>query len=84
MQLGINSVREKLIHIKDVIERNNMFQGYGFNDEEKGEVVKYIELNAHKLREISLRSVLKVADLRKAMPDRWTKFANKNVLRTTA
>jgi hypothetical protein len=84
MQLGINSVREKLIHIKDVIERNNMFHGYGFEDTEKNEVVKYVELNADKLREMSLRTVLKVADLRKAMPDRWIKFADKNVLRTIA
>lgn len=82
MQLGINTIREKLIHIKGVIERNNMFNDYGFENAEKDEVVNYIEVNADKLREISLRSVLKVADLRKAMPDRWIKFANKNVLKT--
>lgn len=81
MQLGMTSIREKLIHIKDVIERNNMFHGYGFQDSERDEVVKYVELNATKMRELSLRTVLKVADLRKAMPDRWEKFANKNVLK---
>lgn len=83
MELGINSVREKLIHIKDTIDRSNMFHGYGFEAVEKDEVVKYIEINAAKLREISLRTVLKVADLRRAMPERWEKFANKNVLKPT-
>lgn len=83
MQLGMNSIREKIIHIKSVIERNNMFHGYGFEDSERDEVVKYIEINAAKLHEISLRSVLKCADLRKAMPDRWQKFADKNLLRST-
>ena len=84
MQLGITTIREKLIHIKSVIERNDMFRGYGFDDTEKDEVVGYIEVNADKLREMSLRTVLKVADLRKAMPDRWIKFADKNVLKTLA
>jgi len=84
MQLGMNTIREKLIHIKDVIERNDMFHGYGFEESEKNEVVKYVELNAAKMREMSLRTVLKVADLRKAMPERWEKFANKNVLKSVA
>lgn len=81
MQLGMATTREKLIHIKDVIERNDMFKGYGFNDSEQLEVVKYVEMNAAKMREMSLRTVLKVADLRRAMPERWIKFANKNVLK---
>lgn len=84
MQLGINTMREKLIHIKDVVERYDMFNGYGFDENEKAEVVKYVELNAEKLREMSLRTVLKVADLRKAMPENWSKFADKNVLKTLA
>lgn len=84
MELGIRSVREKLIHIKDTIDRSDMFRSYGFCSEEKEEVIKYIELNAAKLREISLRTVVKVADLRKAMPSKWTKFADKNVLKAPA
>lgn len=83
MQLGMSSTREKLLHIKDVIARYNMFDGYGFADEERKEVVSYVEVNATKMREMSLRTVLKVADLRKAMPDRWIKFANKNVLKSS-
>ena len=84
MELGIRSTREKLIHIKDTIDRYDMFHGYGFEPEEKAEVVKYVEVNVNKLREISLRTVIKVADLRRAMPTRWTKFADKNVLKAPA
>lgn len=83
MELGMQSTREKMLHIKDVLDQNNLLNGYGFNDDEKQEVVKYIEVNAEKLREMSLRTVLKVADLRRAMPARWTKFADKNVLKPT-
>jgi hypothetical protein len=81
MELGIRSPREKIIHIKHVIERHAMLAPYKFTDAEHDEVVRYIEVNSEKLREISLRTVLKVADLRRAMPQRWAKFADMNVLR---
>lgn len=84
MSLGINTLREKIIHITNVVSRNGLLADYKFTDMEHGEVIGYIEMNAAKLREVSLRSVLKVADLRKAMPDRWTRFADKNVLKNTA
>jgi hypothetical protein len=81
MALGINTPREKIIHINNVIEHYDMLGDYKFTDDEKNDVVRYIEINAAKLREISLRTVLKVADLRKAVPHKWERFADKNVLR---
>ena len=81
MSLGIRTPREKILRIRDVVKHNNMLGSYGFTDEEHDEVIKYIEINADKLREISLRTVLKVADLRKAVPSKWNRFADKNVLR---
>lgn len=81
MGLGINTVREKIIHINGVIEREDMLKDHGLDDAAKGEVIKYIELNADRLREVSLRTVIKVADLRKAVPHKWERFADKNVLR---
>lgn len=81
MSLGIKTLREKMIHIRNVVSKNNMFKLHGFQNNEADEVMNYVEINADKLREVSLRSVLKVADLRKAMPDRWQRFADKNVLK---
>lgn len=81
MSLGINSVREKMIHIRSVVDSTDMLSHHGFDDSGKQEVMNYVASNATKLREVSLRSCLKVADLRKAMPDRWRKFADKNVLK---
>jgi len=84
MSLGINSLREKMIHIKSVVEKNDLFGLHGFSNGESEEVMGYVIENASRLREVSLRSCLKVADLRKAMPDRWKKFADKNVLKSVA
>lgn len=81
MTLGINSVREKMIHIKNVVDSTDMLDHHGFDADGKQEVIDYVMTNASKLREVSLRSCLKVADLKKAMPERWKKFADKNVLK---
>lgn len=78
MDIGVDTGREKVIHIKNVVERSNMLADYGFTDEEKREVTNYVYENHEKLRELSLRMVLKIADLRKAMPHNWVKFVEKN------
>lgn len=78
MDIGIESGREKVIHIKNVVERSNMLADYNFSETEKEEVTNYIYENHDKLRELSLRMVLKIADLRKAMPSNWIKFVEKN------
>jgi hypothetical protein len=52
-----------------------MLDDYGFEDTVKQEVVDFIEANKNKMRELSLRMVLKVADLRKSMPANWQAVA---------
>jgi len=82
MSLGINTIREKMIHIQNIVAKSDMLRSHGFGPEETKEVMDYVIGNADKLREVSLRSCIKVADLRKAMPDRWQRFADKNVLKS--
>ena len=84
MDIGIETAREKLLHIRNVVERSNMLAGYGFDDNTKAEVMDYINDHSKQLRELSLRMVLKIADLRKAMPSNWTRFVEKNCHRKAA
>ena len=84
MDIGVDTAREKMIHIRNVVERNDMLRDYQFTAEEKAEVMQYVNDNSSKLRELSLRMVLKIADLRKAMPNNWVKFVEKNCHRKVA
>ena len=68
LDLTIDTVREKMLRIKQVVRDCGMLDDYGFEDTVKQEVVDFIEVNKNKMRELSLRMVLKVADLRKSMP----------------
>ena len=52
--------------------------------EAEQELVDFIYDNKHKLREISLRMVLKIADLWKMSPDRYKHLAEQTCMRPGA
>ena len=52
-----------------------MLEKYAMGKEEEDRLVQFIYDNKHKLREISLRMVLKIADLWKMAPDRYKELA---------
>ena len=49
--------------------------------QEEDRLVQFIFDNKHKLREISLRMVLKIADLWKMSPDRYQHLAEQTCMR---
>ena len=71
LDLTIDTEREKLLRIKQVIRDNDMLADYALEPWAKMEVVDFIEANAKRMRELSLRMVLKVADIRVSMPHNW-------------
>jgi len=71
LDLTIDTEREKLLRIKQVVEQAGMLDEYELEDWAKLEVVDFIVTNAKRMRELSLRMVLKVADIRIAMPTKW-------------
>ena len=71
LDLTIDTQREKLLRIKQVIRDAGMLDAYDMDDAAKQEVVEFINANAERMRELSLRMVLKVADIRVSMPERW-------------
>jgi hypothetical protein len=81
LDLTIDTEREKILRIKQVITEHGMLEGYGFSDEDNAELVDFIDINKKKLRELSLRTVLKVADLKASFPDRWKAVAEVTVMR---
>ena len=81
LDLTIDTTREKILRIKQVVRDCGMLDEYEFDDEAKAEVVNFIETNKDKMRELSLRMVLKIADLRKSMPGNWQAVAEVTCMR---
>ena len=76
LDLTIDTDREKLLRIRQVTQDHNLFEtnGFEFADYEKDEVIDFIDENKHKMRELSLRMVIKVASLKASMPN-WKRVA---------
>jgi hypothetical protein len=76
LDLTIDTDREKLLRIRQVTQDHNLFEtnGFEFADYEKEEVIDFIDENKDKMRELSLRMVIKVAALKASMPN-WRKVA---------
>ena len=74
MDLEMDTDREKLLWIK-AITNQGMLDRYDFDKKTTDEVLEFINKNKSALRELSLRMVLKISDLRKAFPKSWQAMA---------
>ena len=80
IDLAIDTDREKLLRIKQ-ITNDGMLNEYKLSEETVQDIVDFVDINKKRLRELSLRTVLKVADLAKAFPDKWEAMAENTVMR---
>ena len=81
IDLQMDTNREKILRIKQVVNEAGMLDHFEFEQIQKDEVVDFIVDNQDKLRELSLRMVLKVADLRKSFPNSWRAMAKTTCMR---
>ena len=75
IDLQMDTQREKILRIQQVVSKGNMLERYEFDKCVEDEVVEFVVDNKDTLRELSLRMVLKVADLRKGFPKNWKAMA---------
>lgn len=80
LDLSINTEREKMLRIKQIVG-DGMLDDYGFSEEVHDDIVDFIDNNKKRLRELSLRTVLKAADLAKAFPENWEDMAQGTLMR---
>lgn len=80
IDLEMDTHREKILWIKKVI-KDGMLDDYDFEPVVRDELIEYIETNTDSLREISLRTMIKAADLRKAFPVAWKNIAKTTLMR---
>ena len=80
LDLTLDTMRDKMLRIKQIV-RQGMLDPFGFGPEGQKEIVAFIEDNVETLREVSLRMVTKLADLKKMSPDRWKVLAENTCIR---
>ena len=73
LDLTIDSERDKMLRIKQVHRDadGGLFKDYDFENNEAETILEFMDGNKTKLRELSLRMCLKIADLVKISPTNW-------------
>jgi hypothetical protein len=81
LDLTIDTDRDKMLRIKQVHRDTDggLFLDYGFENNEGEQVLEFMEQNRKRLRELSLRMCLKIADLVKVSPN-WKMLAENTVM----
>ena len=84
LDLTINSERDKMLRIKQVHRDadGGVFKDYDFEQVTQDEILDFMWENHGKLRELSLRMCLKIADLVKISPTNWKNLSRTTCMRT--
>ena len=80
LDLTMDTTREKVLRCKQIV-KDGMLNEYDFDKATEDQVVNFMIGQKDRMREISLRMVTKIADLRKAMPEKWQAVAEVTCMR---
>jgi len=80
LDLTIDSMRDRMLRIRQICGIG-MLDKYKMPEGLQGELIQFIYDHKHRLREISLRMVLKIADLWKMAPEKWKVLAEQTCMK---
>lgn len=83
LDLTIDTMRDRLLRIRQVHRdaEGGLFKDYDFENGEGEQVFDFIDQNTARLRELSIRMALKIADLIKISPNNWRALAESTCMR---
>ena len=80
LDLTLDTMRDKILRVKQIAQKGDLFKGYKFSKEEESEIIDFIADNCERFREVSLRMALKVADLKK-ISSNWRSLAESTCMK---
>ena len=81
IDLTIHTEREKMLRIRQIVG-DGMLADYDFSEEQTANIIEFIDANKKRLRELSLRTVLKTADLMRSFPgNKWQRVAQISLMK---
>ena len=80
LDLTLDTMRDKFLRCKQIVA-DGMLNSYKFGEDEQKDLMNYIYTNKNKLREMSLRMVLKIADLKKMNATKWKSYAESTCMK---
>ncbi|BBC78149.1 hypothetical protein KNT65_gp101 [Escherichia phage EcS1] len=81
LDLGVHSNEEIMVRVEDVIMNTDMLQKRGLSNSETIEALQWMKSNVNRLRNVSLRTALYVADFVATDHDNWMEIAEVTMLK---
>ncbi len=75
LDLTLNTMRDRFLRIKQIYRKGELFADYDFDQAQGDMVIEFMEQNQTRLREMSLRMALKIADLTRVSDTNWRALA---------
>jgi predicted AAA+ superfamily ATPase len=75
LDLTLDTMRDKVLRIKQIAKTGELFSDMDISDVGQDMIIEFMNENKMKLREMSLRMAIKVAQLYKSFPNNWEKMA---------
>jgi hypothetical protein len=75
LDLTLDTMRDKILRIKQIAQDGVLFADHDFSPEVQNDIIDFMSDNKDRLREMSLRMALKIADLRKMSAVNWKRLA---------
>ena len=82
LDLTLDTMRDKLLRIKQIARDGVLFADYDFNEYAQDDIIDFMHANKERLREVSLRMALKIADLRKSFPNNWKRMSETTCMKS--
>ena len=81
LDLTLDTMRDKYLRIKQIARSGGLFKEYGMDHAGEQEILTFMLENQNRLREMSLRMAIKLADLRRMSPGRWMSIAENTCMK---
>jgi hypothetical protein len=75
LDLTLDTMRDKLLRIKQIAATGALFQDMDISEAGTDEIIAFMDKNQNRLREMSLRMAIKIAQLYKSFPLKWQSLA---------
>jgi hypothetical protein len=82
LDLTLDTMRDKLLRIKQIAKDGVLFADYDFDEYASDDIIDFMHVNKERLREVSLRMALKIADLRKSFPGNWKRMSETTCMKS--
>jgi hypothetical protein len=82
LDLTLDTMRDKILRIKQIAKDGVLFADYDFDEVTQDDIIDFMNDNQNRLREMSLRMAIKIADLRKSFPANWKRMAETTCMKS--